>query len=488
MYLHRHIDAVLLAWTAEEDRKPLVLRGARQTGKTAAVRRLGEHFDLFLELNLERFEDLGLVRSCRSAGELLTALAARHNLGRFPPRTLLFLDEIQESPEAVGWLRFFREDHPELFVVAAGSLLEVRLEERGFSFPVGRVTFRVLRPFTFFEFLGANGRDVLAGHLEDWAREGRPIPPALHEQALELLRDYLLVGGMPEAVARWAAERNPVAVRGVHRDLLQALAEDLQRFGSLREVGYLEAAFENLRHHVGLRFRYENFAPGYKSQLMKNALSKLEAALLVHRVLPTSSLALPLRERTRSAAKLLPLDVGLALYTFGSGFETARALTLSQVLDRRVTEIFVGQQLLASSQGFPGDLYFWVSESAHGNAEVDYLVPLAGRPVPVEVKSTAAGSLKSLHQFLARAGLSTGVRLHSGLPADERLEVRMPEGTLDYRLLSVPIYLAEKLPRMRSLDPVPSNPPAVPQGETFPASNRSEKQLPPGAPGSRGSF
>jgi predicted AAA+ superfamily ATPase len=450
MYLPRSIDATLLAWSRDADPKPLVLRGARQTGKTEAVRRLAEHFDLFLELNLERFEDLSLVRSCRSADELLTALAARHNLERFPARTLLFLDEIQESAEAVAWLRFLREDHPQLFVVAAGSLLEVRLQERGFSFPVGRVTFRVLRPFTFFEFLAANGRDVLARQLAAAVSEGQPIAPAIHEQALELLRDYLLVGGMPEAVARWVAERNPAAVRSVHRDLVQALAEDLQRFGNLREVGYLEAAFDNLRHHVGLRFRYENFAPGYRSQLMKNALAKLEAALLIHRALPTSSQALPLRERPRSAAKLLPLDIGLALYTLGSGFETTRSLPLGQVLDGRIAEIFAGQQLLASAPGFPGELFFWVSESSHSNAEVDYLIPIGGQPVPVEVKSAAAGSLKSLHQFLWRAGLSTGIRLHTGRFADERLKVQMPEGELSYRLLSLPVYLAEKLPALES--------------------------------------
>jgi predicted AAA+ superfamily ATPase len=445
MYLPRSIDVILLAWARDAGHKPLVLRGARQTGKTEAVRRLAENFDLFLELNLERFEDLSLVRSCRSADELLTALAARHNLERFPPRTLLFLDEIQESPEAVSWLRFLYEDHPQLFVVAAGSLLEVRLQERGFSFPVGRVTFRVLRPFTFFEFLAANERGVLSSHLAAAVSAGGPIPPALHEQALDLLRDYLLVGGMPEAVARWVAERNPTAVRGVHRDLVQALAEDLQRFGNLREVGYLEAAFDNLRHHVGLRFRYENFAPGYRSQLMKNALAKLEAALLIHRALPTSSLALPLRERPRSAAKLLPLDVGLALHTMGSGFEMTRSLPLGQILDGRIAEIFAGQQLLASAAGFPGELFFWVSESSNSNAEVDYLIPIGGRPVPIEVKSAAAGSLKSLHQFLWRAKLSTGIRLHTGLLADEHLKVQMAEGELAYRLLSVPIYLAEKL-------------------------------------------
>jgi uncharacterized protein len=137
--------------------------------------------------------------------------------------------------------------------------------------------------------------------------------------------------------------------------------------------------------------------------------------------------------------------VGLALYSMGSGLETTRGLPLSQVLDGRVAEILAGQQLLASAPGFPGELFFWVSESSHSNAEVDYLIPIGGNPVPIEVKSAAAGSLKSLHQFLWRAGLSTGIRLHTGRIADERLKVQMPEGELAYRLLSLPVYLAEKV-------------------------------------------
>ncbi|HEY2739556.1 MAG TPA: DUF4143 domain-containing protein, partial [Thermoanaerobaculia bacterium] len=145
------------------------------------------------------------------------------------------------------------------------------------------------------------------------------------------------------------------------------------------------------------------------------------------------------------------------LYTMGSGFETMRGLPLGQVLDGRIAEIFVGQQLLASAPGFPGELFFWVTESSNSNAEVDYLIPIAGQPVPVEVKSAAAGSLKSLHQFLWRAGLSTGIRFHAGLMADEQLTVRMPEGELTYRLLSLPLYLAEKLPALAPdlLTPLP---------------------------------
>ncbi len=166
-------------------------------------------------------------------------------------------------------------------------------------------------------------------------------------------------------------------------------------------------------------------------------------------------MSLPLRERARSAPKLLPLDVGLALYSLGSGFAALGGrLPLDRLLlDGRIAEIFVGQQLLATAAGFPGDLFFWVSESANANAEIDYLVPIAGQPVPVEVKSSAAGALKSLHQFLWRAHLQTGIRLSSGPLADERLKVKMPDGELAYRLLSLPLYLAEHVPTLRLGEP-----------------------------------
>lgn len=443
-YFTRQIDPILAAWAVGEDRKPLILRGARQTGKSSSVRHLGRSFELFLELNLERYEDLALVRSCRSPADLLKALAARHNVAAFPERTLLFLDEVQESPEAIQWLRFFREDHPQIGVVAAGSLLEVRLQERGFSFPVGRVTFRTLRPLSFREFLLALGKDVLADSLREGTVPGAEIAPPLHAQALALLRDYLLTGGMPEAVATWVEAGNPSAVRQVQVDLIQAFAEDFQKYRGGGSA-HLEAAFENLPHHYGLRFRYENFAPGCKSQSMKDALGKLEAALLITRAWPTHSLDLPLAVRPKSAPKLLPLDVGLALHTLGTGYQALATEPLERLLGGRLAEIFVGQQLLAGQMAAAEPLLFWVSESAHANAETDYLLPGPGFPVPVEVKSGASGTLKSLHQFLARAGLDFGIRLHTGAFADERHEVRTSAGSLQYRLLSLPLYLAEEV-------------------------------------------
>lgn len=457
MYLPRIIDQVLLQWSTSSDRKPLVLRGARQTGKSSSVREFGRRFDLFIELNLERHEDLSLVRSSRSADELLKALSAGLNIPRFPERTLLFLDEIQESPEAIHWLRFFREDHPELFVVAAGSLLEVRLEEKGFSFPVGRVTFRTQRPLSFLEFLRASGKDVLAHNLLEDLTAGRGIVPAFDAQAVSLLRDYLFVGGMPEAVVRWIDSDNPAAVHEVHSDLWQALGEDIQKYRSGIAVSDLEAAFDNLKHHYGLRFRYENFSPGYKSERMKTALGKLEAALLVSRVWPTSSLSLPLATRPRSAPKLLPLDVGLALHTTGTGFQALRSEPIERILDGRVAEIFVGQQLQAGAAGSAEPLHFWVSESARGNAETDYLAIGPRFPVPVEVKAGASGSLKSMHQFLWHAGLNLGLRLYAGPYADEYHEVQMSEGRLRYRLVSLPLYMAETV--RQALEALTSDPP-----------------------------
>lgn len=449
LYFPRQMDSVLAAWAAEDDRKPLVLRGARQTGKSSSVRELGRSaFELFLELNLERYDDLALVRSCRSPEDLLKALAARHNLAAFPPRTLLFLDKVQESPEAMQWLRFFREDHPSLGVIAAGSLLEVRLQDKGFSFPVGRVTFRTLRPLSFLEFLRALGKEVLIARLREGLEPGGEIAPPLHAQGLALLRDYLLTGGMPEAVARWAESGNPAAVRQVQADLMQAFAEDIQKYRSGVSAANLEAAFHNLPHHYGLRFRYENFAPGSKSQSMKDALGKLEAALLINRAWPTHHLDLPLVVRPKSAPKLLPLDVGLALQSLGTGYQALAAEPLDRLLGGRLAEIVAGQQLLAGQVTGSEPLYFWVSESAHANAEVDFLLPGPGFPVPVEVKSAASGALKSVHQFLARSGRDFAVRLHSGPLADERHEVRMPGGALRYRLLSLPLYLAEEVPAL----------------------------------------
>jgi predicted AAA+ superfamily ATPase len=443
MYLPRNVDAVLDAWFHDPARKPLVLRGARQTGKSTSVRELGKRATSFVEVNLDRFEDQRLVRAAGSLSEFLDALCLRANLPALPEGTLLFIDEIQQEPQIIPWLRYLHEDHPGIAVVAAGSLLEVRMTDRGFQFPVGRVTFRTLGPLTFLEFLRATGKDLLAGRLLEHLRDGIPVLPAVHGQATALLGDYLFVGGMPEAVAHWCREPSLVGVRQVHRDLLQALAEDIQKYRG--NVAAVEAAFEALPHHYGMRFKYEQFAPGHRSRDMHAAIDRLEAARLVLRALPTGSVDLPASPKERAAPKLVPLDIGIAMTQWGLGPNDLKRTGPDRMLEGRVAEAYVGQQLACPADCQPADLWFWVRDQPGSDAEVDYLLPQGRHLVPVEVKAGAAGRLKSLHRFLWTTGKKVGLRLHAGNLSDERHVVQMPDGELHHRLLSIPLYLAAAL-------------------------------------------
>lgn len=443
MYLSRNVDGVLEHWFRDPARKPLVLRGARQTGKSTSVRELGKLATVFVEINLDRIEDQRLVRTSGSLSEFLDAICLRENLPALPEGTLLFIDEIQQEPRIIPWLRYLYEDHPGIAVVAAGSLLEVRMTDRGFSFPVGRVTFRTLGPMTFLEFLRATGKDVLANRLIDHLRDLAPFPMAVHDQAAALLSDYLFVGGMPEAVAHWCREPSLVRVRQVHRDLLQALAEDIQKYRG--NVAAIEAAFDELPRHYGMRFKYEQFAPGRRSRDMHAAIDRLEAARLVLRALPTGSTDLPASPKARAAPKLVPLDIGIVMTQWGLGPTDLRRTGSDRMLEGRVAEAYVGQQLVSPADCQPTDLWFWVRDQPGSEAEVDYLLPQGRHLVPVEVKAGAAGALKSLHHFLWKTGRQIGLRLHAGNLSDERHVIRMPTGELHHRLVSIPLYLAAAL-------------------------------------------
>lgn len=439
----RLLDADLALWASSEDRKPLVLRGARQTGKTAAIHQLGRSFDLFVELNLDRLTDRRLVEDSRTPAELLTALQVRDNVAQYPPRTLLFFDEVQESPKAVSWLRTLYEEHPTLAVVAAGSLLEVRAAAGGFSFPVGRVTFRYLHPLTFFEFLGALGRDVLLDHLQQAALLARPLPPPVHEQALQLLRDYLWVGGMPEAVMTWVSSTSPVRVRELQADLMQAFSEDIPKYEAGPNQGVLDAVFSHLPHHYGLRFKYEGFAPGYRSALMKSGLAALEGAMLVRRALPTSDVQSPLHERPNAAPKLFPLDVGLASAGMAIPLAALRRGALDQLLDGRMAEVLAGQLLISRQRRAVEPLYFWTAGKRGSEAEVDFLVPGREGLLPIEVKAGAQGTLRALHQLIGRSTIREAVRLWSGPLLVDRPVIRVDGVEITYTLRSLPLYLAE---------------------------------------------
>lgn len=445
MPFSRSCDARLSAWYGGTRRKPLILRGARQTGKTTAVRRLGEVAPRFVELNLERPDDLRLVRACRSADDLVRTLERDRGGSELEAGTLLFLDEVQEHPEALQWLRFLYEDHPELAVVAAGSLLEVRLREERPSFPVGRVEFQRLEPLTFLEFLRASGDERIAHDLEDVFRTTEPPTESLHLVAMERFRDFLLVGGLPESVEVWNETRDLASVGRVHRALHQAYSEDLLKYRVGDKTRYLEAVLAGAPAHYGARFKVRGLAPGEADRPVTEALSLLEQAMVLYCAYPTASRALPLVPRPRAARKLLPLDVGLALTELQVRPERLAEQPVESLLDGRIAEAFVGVQLLAAHPDAPRSLAFWTREGGvNSSAEVDFLVPTPDGVVPVEVKSGASGSLKSLHQYLAASETDLGIRLASQRGGIEELRVDLPQGgELRYRLRSLPLYLAE---------------------------------------------
>jgi uncharacterized protein len=447
MTLPRKTDILLQSWWKRPDRKPLILRGARQTGKSTAVQQLGQESPLFLELNLERHSDLALVRTCHSAEELLQRLQQQHNLSTLPPGTLLFLDEIQEHPAALAWLRFFREDFPQLAVIAAGSLLEVRLRDQALPFPVGRVEFLRLEPFTFLEFLAATGDNRLDQDLRHTYANPEGIETGLHSLAMERFRTFLLVGGMPEAVAKWASTQSLVEVAHIHDSLQQAYLEDLLKYGLRSGTSTLQAVLAAAPAFYGSRFKVRDLVVGLKDRALTESLDLLEKAMVLHRARPSSRFELPLVSRPKAAHKLLPLDIGLALAQLGIRPEHLAETPVETLLQGRIAEAFVGVQLLARQPQRARDLHFWIRESSSTSvAEVDYLLPTAEGVIPVEVKSGASGSLKSMHQFLATSKGTVGVRLSSHPGGVEQLEVGLPQGgRLQYTLRSHPLYLAELL-------------------------------------------
>jgi uncharacterized protein len=443
MYLGRKLDQDLQRWYRSRNRKPLVLQGARQTGKSTSVRQFGKTAPLYVELNLERFDDLRLTRNVSGPEELLQAIKSRTNVSTLPTGTVIFIDEIQENLATIPWLRFFHEDHPELAVIVAGSYLGIRMGRAGFSFPVGRVTFRRLAPLSYFEFADAHERQVLAKQLLDGFHGKKAPPEAVHLQALELLKSYVSVGGMPEAVSAYLETGNPEAAKTVHKDLRQALAEDIQKYpGDTRAI---EEVFEHMREAYGLRFKNERLVPNQSGVKTGEALKTLAGAMLVHLVSPTVSLQAPLVISSRIARKLVPLDIGMALSDFGLSGGGLQQASLEDTLGGRFAECLVGQQLLSNPTHSPRNLCYWVRQKRKSDAEVDFLLETADGFLPVEVKSGATGTLRSLHQLLLRSGLRRAVRLYSGQLDARTLTVDMGDDKLEYLLTSLPLYMAELL-------------------------------------------
>jgi predicted AAA+ superfamily ATPase len=430
----------LHAWQRRAERRPLLIRGARQVGKTVLVRMFGAGFRRYAELDLGRPDHANLFRRGLSAGDLIQAILLECNVppGDDPP--LVFLDEVQECPEAVAALRYLQEDCPQVPVIAAGSLLEVALETAHIPFPVGRVEYLYLRPLTFAEFLGAVGEaQARTAYLSV------PTPAFAEAKLLQLFHLYALIGGMPAAVAAYIAGASDLGrARDVCAQLMAGYRDDIPKYArnpTLRQV--LMHCLDTAPEQVGTRITFEGFGGSrYRSREVGEALRTLQRAMLLELLYPSTQTEPPFLLEHRKSPRLQFLDVGLVNYRLGLQSQLLGIADLNDAYRGRILEQVVGQELLALDGRDPAAPGFWVRDKPQSQAEVDFLLRGPAGSVPVEAKSGAAGKLRSLHEFMARSRSPFAIRLYAG--AAETQEV--VHGSVRYRLLNLPYWAAGMLP------------------------------------------
>ena len=411
MYYNRKIDRELIVWKEEDFHKPLLLRGARQIGKSSSVRKLAEKFEYFLEINFEKNRNVyRFFEGDLDVKEICANLSVHFQKPIIPNKTLLFLDEIQACPNAISALRFFYEDYPELHVIAAGSLLEFALEELP-SFGVGRITSMFMYPFSFAEFMSACGNEMLWNEVCKSSPQ-KPLFPIFHEKCLDLLKKFLVIGGMPAVVSKFVENNDILSCQKTLNDLINSLKSDFSKYKSKVPELRIQTAFEAVVHQAGGKFNYAKVEQLSYRQV-KESIELLEKAGLIIPVVHTSANGIPLgAEINLKKQKIILLDTGIFQHLLG--------LKLSEVLfsddfdvvnKGAIAEQFVGLEFLKSTScDMPENLYFWMREKEKSQSEVDYVIQKKNKVIPIEVKSGKSGKMQSLHLFINEKQAEYGIR------------------------------------------------------------------------------
>ena len=452
--LARFAEQSLVQWLGNPRRKPLVLRGARQVGKSTLVRQFAAHQDKVLnEINLERHLELDEIFRSLDVDALLRELGVLSGEPIRTDRSLLFLDEIQATPHALQALRYFYEERQELPVLAAGSLLEFALSDHTFSMPVGRIQYNHLSPMTFKEFLLAV-EPSLAASLSELNLE-EPFPVIAHQKLLDRQRQYFSVGGMPEAVAVYRETGSLQEVADVHRSIAETYLDDFSKYARQKDLLLLQKVFRFIPRNLGNKVKYSSFSRNDRSKDVRNAIELLSKARVCHAVYHSSCSGMPLlSEANENIYKLIFLDIGLVNHLCGNDWIALSGMTERELANEGgLAEQFIGQHLmyLSGELGLP-QLTYWLREGRTANAEVDYVWSRGNWIVPIEVKSGKSGSLRSLQQFVLQKSPPIAVRFDLNPPSFQRVShaTRTADGPaqVTYDLLSLPLYAVEELPRL----------------------------------------
>jgi uncharacterized protein len=399
--MKRFIDKELSDWKDVKLRRPLLLRGARQVGKTYAVQQLGKQFTSFVEINLETHPDARIIfEKDLDAQRIVRDLSLFARKQIIPGQTLLFIDEIQIAPSAITALRYFYENIPELHVIAAGSLLDFAVENVGI--PVGRVESLYVYPMSFFEFLFTTENEILAQEILAHRVE-EPISEPVHNKILSILGEYLAIGGMPGVVECWKETKDPVRCFALHHSLIDTYRQDFAKYAKKFQIKYVDAIFTNIPQQLGKKFKYSSIDGDYRKRELIPALDLLITAGIAHKVTHTSGNGIPLGANVDPECyKIIFLDVALGQAVLDLDLEAWFLNPMQQFVNKgELVEAFVGQEILAYANAHAKkQLFYWQRNAPSSSAEVDYLIQKGEKIIPVEVKSGSGKTLRSLHQFL----------------------------------------------------------------------------------------
>lgn len=445
--MYRNTLKYLKNWKDKEKHKPLIVRGARQVGKSYLIREFGRlEFEQTIEINFEKDPTTAELFSA-DIPKTIRYLEMHFQVKFVPGKTLLFLDEIQSAPQIIPILRYFHEDMPDLHVVTAGSLLEFVLSEHAFSMPVGRVEYLHMGSMTFEEFLQAGQKEPLFDFLQNY-NIVETIPLPLHKKLMDEIKNYILIGGMPEAVAAHVNSHDLLQCDQIKSALVQTYIDDFSKYGKKVDVDFLKKTFQKIPAEIGQKVKYVRFSeePSYK---VANALEQLGMAKVCERVFAVAANGVPLAAEIHSKIfKLYFLDVGLVTKALGVGILDQVNQPLELINKGKIAEQFVAQHLLYFYPPYEKPaLYYWCREQKNSNAEVDFLISMGREIIPVEVKSGKTGRLRSLQVFLAEKKRDFAVRFNSDFPSLVETDSYLFE-LKKFRLLSLPFYLIGQLERL----------------------------------------
>ena len=412
-YFKRAIDDILMSWKTDPGRKPLLLRGARQVGKSSAIKEFSKHFEFYVEINFEEQRNIHrLFAGDLSPKELCENLSVLYNTPIVAGKTLLFFDEIQSCIPAISSLRFFYEKMPDLHLISAGSLLEFALKEIP-SFGVGRVRSVFVYPFSFDEFLRAIGETGLL-EMKLKANAENPLPDPIHLKLISYLKKFLISGGMPEVVASYIRNDDLMAVQQILDDLIISIRSDFAKYKKTIPALRIAEVFDSVSNQTGGKFVFAKAATQTNLKQIKEALDLLIMSGLIIPVTHSSCNGIPLgAEIDDKKRKMILLDTGI--------FQRILGLNLSGILLENdydginkgaIAEMFVGLELLKSSSAYTQEkLYYWHRETASSNAEVDYVIQNEENIIPIEVKSSQKGSMQSMYRFMEEKKRKKGIRI-----------------------------------------------------------------------------